>query len=181
MFIVFVDCEGISLDSAIGMVMRNYDLVESGAYPYGFYPEASESISIEALELSGDLDPSVKLAGGPVMKDIVSSLLGLSLVSGPNPPVRFSPIVPTAWAVQTLSVVSTGSNGQSDDRRSKGAIPALKSHLGEGEGCASNSVLNVASPLAAQLQFRSEDLYQSNWYRESSSEKSIYNKRYDTG
>ncbi|OLY79167.1 hypothetical protein AYI68_g6771 [Smittium mucronatum] len=166
------------------MVMRNHELVESGAYPYGFAPEVdawldaaedrdsevSASISIEALELSGDLDPSADLAGKPVMEDILSSLLGLSLSSGPIPPVRFWPIIPTLGAVQTLSFVSTGSNGRSVDRRSKGAIPALSSLLGEGEESTSNRFLSVASPLAAQKQFRSEDVYQSNWYRESASD-----------
>ncbi|OLY80429.1 hypothetical protein AYI68_g5476 [Smittium mucronatum] len=73
--------------------------------------------------------------------------------SGPNPPF-----------------FSTGRNGRSVDRRSKGVIPALRSLLGEGEECASNSVLGVASPLAVQQQFRSEDMYQSNWYRESASD-----------
>ncbi|OLY85605.1 hypothetical protein AYI68_g199 [Smittium mucronatum] len=82
------------------MVMRNHELVETGAYPYGFSPEAdtwreasedrdsyvSASISIDALELSEDLDPSVNLEGEPVMKDLLSSLLGLSLGSGSNPP-----------------------------------------------------------------------------------------------
>ncbi|OLY85720.1 hypothetical protein AYI68_g88 [Smittium mucronatum] len=109
----------------MGMVTRNHDLVESGAYPYGFAPEvdawrelaedrdseASASVFMDALELSGDLNPSVDLAGEPIMEELVSSLLGLSLSSGPNPPVRFSPIVPTAGAAQTLSDVSTGSNG----------------------------------------------------------------------
>ncbi|OLY84968.1 hypothetical protein AYI68_g856 [Smittium mucronatum] len=146
--------------------MRNHELVESGAYPYGFAPEvdawrvvaedrnseALASISIEALELSGDLDPSVNLAGKPVMEDLVSSLLRLSLSSSTNPPVRFSPIIPTVGAVKTLSVVSTGSNGRSVDRWSKEAIPALRSLL------------------AIQQQFRSKDLYQSNWYMESASD-----------
>ncbi|OLY83611.1 hypothetical protein AYI68_g2248 [Smittium mucronatum] len=51
------------------------------------------------------------------MEELVSSLMGLSLNSGPNPPIRFSPVIPTVGAVQTLSVVSTGSNGRSVDRR----------------------------------------------------------------
>ncbi|OLY82354.1 hypothetical protein AYI68_g3527 [Smittium mucronatum] len=104
------------------------------------------------------------------MEDLVSSLLGLSLNSDPNPLVKFSPIIPTVGAVQTLGVFSTGSNGQSVDRWRKGVIPALKSLLGEGEGCPSNSMSKVASPLAAQQQFRSEDLYQSNWYGNSASD-----------
>ncbi|OLY81481.1 hypothetical protein AYI68_g4412 [Smittium mucronatum] len=115
------------------MVMRNHELVESGACPYVFAPE---------------------------------------LGSGPSPPVRLSPIIPTVGAVQTFGVVGRGSNGRSVDRQSKGAIPALRSLLGGGEDCTSDNVLNVASPLAAQQQFRSDDLYQSNWYRESSSDKS---------
>ncbi|OLY82602.1 hypothetical protein AYI68_g3279 [Smittium mucronatum] len=151
----------------MGMVMRNHELVESGAYPYGFAPEvdawrevaedrdSEASASMEALELSGDLDPSVDLSGEQVMEELVSSLLGLSLGSGTNPPA---------------SVVGTGSNGRSADRWSKGVISALRSLLGEGEEYASNSVLVVASTLAVQQQFRSEDLYQSNWYRESASE-----------
>ncbi|OLY78683.1 hypothetical protein AYI68_g7261 [Smittium mucronatum] len=169
------------------MVMRNYELVESGAYPYRFAPEvdawrevaedrgseASASISIEALELREDLDPSVKLTGEPFIQDLVSSLLGLSLISGPNPPVRFSPIIPTMGAVQTVSDVSTGGNGRSVNMWIKGAIPALKSLLGEDEECTSNSILGVSTPLTAQQQFRSEDLYQSNWYREPAS-YSIY-------
>ncbi|OLY85044.1 hypothetical protein AYI68_g780 [Smittium mucronatum] len=139
----------------MGMVMLNNELVESGAYPYGFATEveawrevledrdseASALISIEALELSGDLDPSVNLASEPVIKDLVSSLLGLSLGSGPKPP---------------------------------GAIPALKSLLGGGEEYVSNNVLDVASTLAAQKQFRSEGLYQYNWYRESASDSIKY-------
>ncbi|OLY85117.1 hypothetical protein AYI68_g697 [Smittium mucronatum] len=144
--------------------MRNHELVRSGAYPYGFAPEvyswrevaedrdsdASASISIEALGLSGDLDTSVNLAGEPVMEYLLSSLLGLSLSSGPNPPVRFSPIIPTMGALKILSVVSTGSNGGSVDRRSKEVIPALGSLLGEGKLCTSNSLLDVASSLARQ-------------------------------
>ncbi|OLY82343.1 hypothetical protein AYI68_g3535 [Smittium mucronatum] len=166
----------------MGMAMRNHELVESGAYPYGFAPEVDAwrevaedsdsegSVSMKALELSGDLYPSVDLAGEPVMEELVSPLLELSLDPGPNPPVRFSPIIPTNGAVKTLSVVSTGSNGRSADRLSKGVIPALKSLPGEGKECASNSVLGVDSPLAVKQQFRSEDLYQSNWYRESASD-----------
>ncbi|OLY85797.1 hypothetical protein AYI68_g6 [Smittium mucronatum] len=132
----------------MGMIKRDHELVESGGYSDEFSPEfdawreaaddrdseASALIYIETLELSEDLDPSLNLEGEPVMEELVSSLMGLSLNSGPNPPVRFSPVIPTVGAVQTLSVVSTGSNGRSVDRRSKGVIPALKSLLGEGEG-----------------------------------------------
>ncbi|OLY83331.1 hypothetical protein AYI68_g2533 [Smittium mucronatum] len=172
----------------MGMVMRDHELVESGAYPYGFAPEvdawrevaedrdseASASVSMDALELSGDLEPSVDLAGEPVLEELVSSLLGLSLGPGPNSPVRFSPIIPTVGAVQTLIVISTGSNGRSADRWSTGVITALKSLLGEGKECASNSALGVASPLAVQQQFRGDDLYQSNWYRESASDNVFF-------
>ncbi|OLY81813.1 hypothetical protein AYI68_g4077, partial [Smittium mucronatum] len=168
----------------MGMIKRDHELVESGGHSNEFAPEvdawrevaedresdASASISIEALELSEDLDPSVNLAGEPVMEELVFSLMGLSLNSGPNPPVRFSPVIPTVGDVQTLSVVSTGSNRRSVDRRSKGVIPALKSLLGEGEENTSDSMLVVASPSAAQQQFRSEDLYQSNWYGKSASD-----------
>ncbi|OLY77797.1 hypothetical protein AYI68_g8167 [Smittium mucronatum] len=141
----------------MGMVTRNHELVAEDRES-----EASASVSMDALELSGDLDPSVDLAGEPVMEEPVYSLLGLSLSSGPNPPVRFSHIIPTVGAVQTLSVFGAGINKRSADRWSKGVIPALKSLLGEGEEDASNSALDVASPLAVQQQFRSEDLYQSN-------------------
>ncbi|OLY85674.1 hypothetical protein AYI68_g131 [Smittium mucronatum] len=110
------------------MVMRNHELVESGAYPYGFATFRSQ------------------------------------------PPVRFSPIIPTVGAVQTLSVVSTGSNGRIVDRGSNGAIPALKSLLCEGEEYSSISLIEFASPLAAKQQFRSEGLYQFNWNSESNSE-----------
>ncbi|OLY84503.1 hypothetical protein AYI68_g1324 [Smittium mucronatum] len=168
----------------MGIIKRDRELVESGAYPYRFAPgvdawqevaedrdsEASASISIETLELSEDLDSSVNLAGEPIMEELVSFLLGLSLSSDPNPPVRFSTIIPTLETVQTLSVVSTGSNGRSVGRRGKEDIPALNSLLGEGEGCTSDSLFKVASPLATQQQFRSEDLYQSNWYRNSASD-----------
>ncbi|OLY85539.1 hypothetical protein AYI68_g268 [Smittium mucronatum] len=82
------------------MVMRKYDLIKSGAYTYVFSPEVDAwrevaedgdsdvltSISIEAFELIKDLEPSVELAGEPVMEDLVSYLLGLSLSSGPKPP-----------------------------------------------------------------------------------------------
>ncbi|OLY84363.1 hypothetical protein AYI68_g1474 [Smittium mucronatum] len=140
------------------MVMRNHELIESSAYTYGFAPEvdawgevaedrdseASVSIYIEALELSGDLEPSVNLSGEPVMEYLVSSLLGLSLGSGPHRQVRFSPIIPTMGAVQTLSDDTTGSNGRIVDRRSKGATPVLKSLLDEGEEYASDILLEVA-------------------------------------
>ncbi|OLY81717.1 hypothetical protein AYI68_g4174 [Smittium mucronatum] len=168
----------------MGMIKRDHELVESGGYSYRFAPEvdvwrevaedrdseASALVSISALALSGDLDPSVNLAGEPIMEEPVSSLLELSLNSDPNPPVRFSPVIPTEGAVQTLSVVGTGRNRRSVDRRSKGAIPALKSLLGGGEEYASDSIFGVAPPLATQQQFRSEDLYQSNWYRNSASD-----------
>ncbi|OLY83638.1 hypothetical protein AYI68_g2213 [Smittium mucronatum] len=158
------------------MVMRNHELVESGAYSYGFaleveawrevaeYKDSDTSVSSssEVFALGDDLDPSVNLAGEPVMENLVSSLLGLSLGSGPNFPVRFSPIIPTVGDAQTLSVISTGSNRRSVDIRSKGVIPDLASLLGEGELCTNNSVLDVASPLATQQQFRSKHLYQSN-------------------
>ncbi|OLY80137.1 hypothetical protein AYI68_g5772 [Smittium mucronatum] len=84
----------------MGIVKHNNELDESGAYPYGFDlevdawrkvaedrdSEASASITIEALKLSGDLDPSVNLEGEAVMEELVSSLLGLSLSSRSQPP-----------------------------------------------------------------------------------------------
>ncbi|OLY79535.1 hypothetical protein AYI68_g6393 [Smittium mucronatum] len=81
------------------------------------------------------------------MEYLVSSLLGLSLSSGPNSPIRFSLIIPIVGAVQTFSVFSTRSNGLSEYRRSKGEISALRSMLGEGDGCVNNSALSVASSL----------------------------------
>ncbi|OLY79020.1 hypothetical protein AYI68_g6922 [Smittium mucronatum] len=166
------------------MVMLNHELVESGAYPYGFLMEVrilrevaddrgsdtSVSSSSEVLALGDNLDPSINLVGDAVMEDLMSYLMGLSLSADPNPPVRFSPIIHSVGAVKTLKVISTGSNGLRMDRRSKGVVPALRSLVGEGERCDSNSALSVASSLATQQQFRSEDLYQSNWYRESASE-----------
>ncbi|OLY84793.1 hypothetical protein AYI68_g1033 [Smittium mucronatum] len=149
------------------MVMRNHELFESGAYPYGFAPEVEAWLEVANDRESDDLDQSVKLAGEAAMEDLMSSLMVLSLSADPNPPVRFSPIIPTVGAVQKLSVVSTGSNCRSVDRWSKGVIPDLKSLLGEGDRCTSDSVLSVASPLATQQQFQSEDLYQYKWYRES--------------
>ncbi|OLY79865.1 hypothetical protein AYI68_g6053 [Smittium mucronatum] len=150
----------------MGMIKRDHELVESAGYSYGFSPEfdawrkvaedgdseASASVSISALGLSGDLDPSVNLAGEPIM---------------------FSPVIPTEGAVQTLSVVSTGGNRRSVDRRSKGVTPALKSLLGGGKGYASDSIFDVAPPPDTQQQFRSEELYQSNWYRKPASDNTV--------
>ncbi|OLY78642.1 hypothetical protein AYI68_g7304 [Smittium mucronatum] len=94
--------------------------------------DVSKSISIETLNLSEDLDPSLDLAGETVMEDLVSFLLGLFNSSVLKPLVRFSPIISTMGSEQTLSVVSTRSNVRSVDRGSKGAIPVLKYLLGEG-------------------------------------------------
>ncbi|OLY84700.1 hypothetical protein AYI68_g1128 [Smittium mucronatum] len=113
----------------MGMIKRDHELVESGGYSNEFAPE----FDVWRKVADDRENPSVNLAGEPVMEELVSSLMGLSLNSGPNPPVRFSPVIPTVAAVQKLSVVSTGSNERSVDRRSKGVIPALKSLLGEGE------------------------------------------------
>ncbi|OLY84687.1 hypothetical protein AYI68_g1140 [Smittium mucronatum] len=149
----------------MGMVMRNHELFESGAYPYGFVPDikawrevakdrgsdTSVSSSSEVFALGEGLDPSVNLAGEAVKDDLTSSLMDLSLSFDPNPPVRLSPIIPNDWGY----------------RRSNGVIPALRSLLGEGDRCTSNSVLNVSSAFAAQQQFRNENLYQSSWYKES--------------
>ncbi|OLY80593.1 hypothetical protein AYI68_g5306 [Smittium mucronatum] len=149
------------------MIKRDHELDESGGYSYGFAPEvdawrevaedrdseASAWVSISALGLSGDLEPSVNLVGESIMEELVSSLLELSPNSDPNP-----------------RVVSTGGNRRNVDRKSKGVIPALKSLMGGGEGYASDSIFGVAPPLATQQQFRSEDLYQSNWYRNSASD-----------
>ncbi|OLY80674.1 hypothetical protein AYI68_g5228 [Smittium mucronatum] len=104
------------------------------------------------------------------MKDIVSYFLGLSLSSGPNPPISFSPIIPTLEAVKSLGIVSTWSNWRSVDRRSKGVITALSSLVGEGKECTSDNVLGAASPLTTQQQLRSKHFYQSNWYIESASD-----------
>ncbi|OLY77940.1 hypothetical protein AYI68_g8022, partial [Smittium mucronatum] len=101
--------EGVSLNSATGIVMRNHELVESVE---GRDSDISASITIEALELSVDLDPSVDLTGEPSIKDLVSFLLGLSLSSGTKTPVIFWHIIPTVGSVHTLSVVSSGRKGQ---------------------------------------------------------------------
>ncbi|OLY78757.1 hypothetical protein AYI68_g7186 [Smittium mucronatum] len=133
------------------MVMRNHDLFE-------YESEASVSSSSEVFALGDDLEPLVNLAGEAVMEYLTSSLIGLLLSVDPKPPVRFSHIIPTAGAVQTLSVVITWSKRQSVDMRSKGVILALRSLLGECDMCTSNSVINVASSFAAQQQFRFKDL-----------------------
>ncbi|OLY81904.1 hypothetical protein AYI68_g3988 [Smittium mucronatum] len=167
----------------MGLVMRNHELVESSAYPYGFAPkvdawreiaegrdtDVSVSLSIEVLELSEDLEPSVNLAGEPVMEDLVSPFLRLSLSFSSNPPVRFLPDIPTVRAVKTLSVVSTGRNERSMNRRSNGATSVLKSLLGEGDECASNSALGFAFLSTKKQQFRSDDLYHFCWYRGTTS------------
>ncbi|OLY83501.1 hypothetical protein AYI68_g2353 [Smittium mucronatum] len=100
--------------------MTNQDFFELGAYPYGFAPEVeiwrgvmedrdnSVSFSYKASELGDDLNTSANFAGETVIEDLVSSLLELSLSPGPNPPMRFWPIIPNMGAVQTLSVFSTG-------------------------------------------------------------------------
>ncbi|OLY84766.1 hypothetical protein AYI68_g1060 [Smittium mucronatum] len=75
---------GYSSYSAMGMVMSNHELVESGAYPYGFAPEVeawrevaddrdsdtSVSSSSEVLALGDDLDPSVNLAVEPDVENL---------------------------------------------------------------------------------------------------------------
>ncbi|OLY79457.1 hypothetical protein AYI68_g6474 [Smittium mucronatum] len=139
---------------AMGMVKRNHELVESGAYTYGFSPEvdawrevaeyrdseSSTSISIEALKLGEDFDPSVKLAGEPVMEDLVSSLLGLLLSSGPKPPVRFSPIIPTVGALQHLVLSVQEATGEV--------------RIG---GVRDDIMVEVAAPLAAQNSFEARE------------------------
>ncbi|OLY79143.1 hypothetical protein AYI68_g6796, partial [Smittium mucronatum] len=83
----------------MGMIKPDHELFESGGYSYVFAPdvdawrevaedrdsEASASISISALKISEDLDPSVNLAGEPMMEELVSSLLEPSLNFDPNP------------------------------------------------------------------------------------------------
>ncbi|OLY79844.1 hypothetical protein AYI68_g6074 [Smittium mucronatum] len=66
------------------MIKRDHELFESGGYSYWFAPE------VDAWrEVAEDRDnPSVNLAGEPVMEELVSSLLELSLSSDPNPPYR---------------------------------------------------------------------------------------------
>ncbi|OLY79347.1 hypothetical protein AYI68_g6586, partial [Smittium mucronatum] len=84
----------------MGMIRRDHELVDSDAYPYGFSPEVatwrgitddrdsntSVSYLSEVAALGDDLDPSVNLAGEPIMEDLVSSLLVLSLGADPKPP-----------------------------------------------------------------------------------------------
>ncbi|OLY79040.1 hypothetical protein AYI68_g6901 [Smittium mucronatum] len=110
----------------MGMSMRNHELVESGAYPYRFSPEfddwrqvakdsdsdVSASISIYPLNLSEKLEPSVNLERKTVMDDLVSSLLGLSLIFGPNPQVRFLLIIPTMGAFKHLVLSIQGAKGE---------------------------------------------------------------------
>ncbi|OLY83497.1 hypothetical protein AYI68_g2362 [Smittium mucronatum] len=74
-------------NSAMGNVMLNHDLTESGAYPNGFAPEvdawiemaefsdidASVSVSNEAPALGIDLDPYFNYMEEPVMEDLISS------------------------------------------------------------------------------------------------------------
>ncbi|OLY85604.1 hypothetical protein AYI68_g198 [Smittium mucronatum] len=97
----------------MGMIRRDHELVDSDAYPYGFASEVaawrevvddrdsntSVSSLSEVAALGDDLDPSVNLAGEPIMEGLVSWLLGLSLSADPKPPVRFSPVIPTVGAV----------------------------------------------------------------------------------
>ncbi|OLY84084.1 hypothetical protein AYI68_g1763 [Smittium mucronatum] len=60
------------------------------------------------------------------MEDVLSSLLELSLSSGPNLSVRFSSIF-LLWGL-----------------KSKGVISALRSLMEEGDECASNSALEYS-------------------------------------
>ncbi|OLY80592.1 hypothetical protein AYI68_g5305 [Smittium mucronatum] len=120
----------------MSLVISNHELVESRTYPYGFSPEveawrevvedrdsdASKYFYIEVHALDYDTDPSVNLAEEPVVEDLISFLLGLSLSSGPKPLVRLSLIILTSVAVKNLTVFITGSGGRSVDRWSKGAI-----------------------------------------------------------
>ncbi|OLY80805.1 hypothetical protein AYI68_g5094 [Smittium mucronatum] len=117
--------EEISLYSAMGIFMRNHWLAEEDRGSV-----TSVSISSKTPALGDDLDPSINLVGEPVMENLVSFLLEISIISGPRSRVRFSPIIPTMEAIKKLSVVSTGSNWRSVDRLSKGEIPALRSLLG---------------------------------------------------
>ncbi|OLY78772.1 hypothetical protein AYI68_g7172 [Smittium mucronatum] len=114
----------------MGMFMCSYELVVSGSYSYKFSPEVDawrDWWKIEMVIL-------VNLGKEPVMEDLVASLLGLSLSSDPKPPLRFSHIIPTLEAVQTLNEVSSGSKGQSLDRLSKGAIYSLSFLLSKKRG-----------------------------------------------
>ncbi|OLY82154.1 hypothetical protein AYI68_g3725 [Smittium mucronatum] len=92
----------------MGMVMCKR---ESASFAEDGASDTLVSKSSEFPALEDDLFSSVKLAGETVMEDILSSLIGLSLNSGPNSWVSLSPIIPTVAAVQILSVVSTVKNG----------------------------------------------------------------------
>ncbi|OLY77665.1 hypothetical protein AYI68_g3470 [Smittium mucronatum] len=110
------------------------------------------------------------------MEDLVFSLLRLLLSSGPSTPVNFSHLIPTAGAVQKLSVIRAGSSGRTMDMGSRRVIPALRSLLIEGDGCASKSELSIASSLFAQQNLKKEYLCLSIWYRVSASDtKKIIN------
>ncbi|OLY81760.1 hypothetical protein AYI68_g4131 [Smittium mucronatum] len=138
------------------MVIRNHEFFGSGFYHYGFAPgvdawleiaedsdsNVSASISIKALDLSEELDPS------------------LSSNPSPPPPDKILVYYFYRWGCTTLSVFSTGSNGKIIDRRSKGEIPALNSLLDESAECASNNAIQIVSSLATLQQFRIENLYQ---------------------
>ncbi|OLY82854.1 hypothetical protein AYI68_g3017 [Smittium mucronatum] len=140
----------------MGIFMRNHELLEFGAYPYGYASEVDAwrevaedcdrytfvSISSQVSVLGDDLDSYINLTKEPVTEDLESSLLELSISLCPYP-----------QKVPRLLL--------------------LPLQLVETDDCTSNSSLSVASFLAARQQFRAEDLYQYNWYREFSSE--IYN------
>ncbi|OLY81707.1 hypothetical protein AYI68_g4186 [Smittium mucronatum] len=150
----------------MGIFMLKHELVESGVYPGGFSPifyawrwlaEDRDccilvSRSFEVLAIGDELVPLVSLTGEKVMEYLLSSFLGLSSSYGFNTPVRLSSIIPTIGL------------------RSKRVIYGLKYLLAEEDECISNDTLGVASTLATQKQFRSEDLFQSNWYSEPASE-----------
>ncbi|OLY78819.1 hypothetical protein AYI68_g7125, partial [Smittium mucronatum] len=71
-------CEGISLKGVMGMFMRKNELLESDLAE-DRDSDTFVSISSDVSELGDGLDPSVNFAGDPVIGDLVSSLLGLSL------------------------------------------------------------------------------------------------------
>ncbi|OLY85596.1 hypothetical protein AYI68_g210 [Smittium mucronatum] len=82
------------------MVMRNHELVKSVAYPYWFSPEV-ETWREETEDGDGDASASISI-----------EFLELSVYSGPNPPVRFSPIISTVRAFQNLVLSVQGATGE---------------------------------------------------------------------
>ncbi|OLY83502.1 hypothetical protein AYI68_g2354 [Smittium mucronatum] len=128
------------------MVMRNNESDESGAYPYGI------STEVEAwTEVADDIDSDTLVS---------SSSEVLALGDDLDPSINLAGESVMEDLTSSLMGLSL-----SADPKSPGATGEV--WIG---GVRDNIALSVASSLATQQQFRSEDLYQSNWYRESNSD-----------